>query len=74
MDGRADLYSRYNLSDYSNISMLQGDYIKLIEKYNFDYYLVTKEYPINMYLHYSDDYDVILEEEDMVLYKKKDSI
>lgn len=74
VDGRADLYSRYNLSDYSNISMLQGDYVKLIEKYNFDYCLVTKEYPINMYLHYSKDYDVILEEENMILYKKKDSI
>ena len=74
VDGRADLYSRYNLSDYSNISLLQGDYVELIKKYNFDYYLVTKEYPINMYLHYSEDYEVVLEEEKMLLYKKKDSI
>ena len=74
VDGRADLYSRYNLDDYSKISMLNGDYVKLIEKYNFDYFLVTKEYPITTYLHYNDNYEVILDEEEMILYKKKDSI
>lgn len=74
VDGRADLYSKYNLDDYSNISMLNGDYVKLIEKYNFDYFLVAKKYPIGMYLQYSEDYDVILEEDEMILYKKKDSI
>lgn len=73
IDGRADLYSKYNLSDYSNISMLNGDYVNLISKYNFDYFLVTKKYPINTYLHYSEDYEIILSEEDMILYKKKDS-
>ena len=74
VDGRADLYSRYNLDDYSKISMLNGDYVKLIEKYNFDYFLVTKEYPITTYLHYNDNYEVILDDEKMILYKKKDSI
>lgn len=74
VDGRADLYSRYNLSDYSNISMLNGDYVKLIEKYDFDYFLVTKEYPITTYLHYNDNYEIVLDEEEMILYKKKDSI
>lgn len=74
VDGRADLYSRYNLSDYSDISMLQGDYVKLIEKYNFDYFLVTEKYPINTYLHYSENYEVVFEQEKVILYKKKDSI
>lgn len=73
IDGRADLYSKYNLSDYSDISMLKGDYVKTIDKYNFDYFLVTKKYPINTYLSYSSDYEKLLEEEDMILYKKKDS-
>ena len=54
--------------------MLNGDYVKLIEKYNFDYFLVTKEYPITTYLHYNDNYEVILDEEEMILYKKKDSM
>ena len=73
VDGRADLYSKYNLQDYSDISMLIGDYEKTITKYNFDYFLTAKKYPINTYLDYSDNYEVILEEEDMILYKKKDS-
>lgn len=73
VDGRADLYSRYNLSDYSNLSMLKGDYIKIIDKYNFDYFLVTSKYPINTYLHYNGDYEIVFDDEDMLLYKKKDS-
>ena len=73
VDGRADLYSKYNLSDYEMISMLQGDYIKLIKKYEFDYFLVSKGYPINTYLSYSDEYEMIFSEEDIFLYKKKDS-
>lgn len=74
VDGRADLYSKYNLSDYSDISILQGDYVNLINKYNFDYFLVTKKYPINTYLHYNEDYEVVFAEDEMILYKKKDSI
>lgn len=74
VDGRADLYSRYNLSDYSNISMLQGDYIKLIENYDFDYFLVSEKYPINTYLHYNDNYENIFNKDNIILYKKKDSI
>ena len=73
IDGRADLYSKYNLSDYSDISMLKGDYIKMIEKYDFDYFLVNRKYPINTYLGYSDDFEVLLDNKDTILYKKKDS-
>lgn len=73
VDGRADLYSKYNLVDYENISMLKNDYVLLIEKYNFDYFLVMRKYPINTYLNYSDNYEVVYEEDNMILYKKKDS-
>ena len=72
VDGRADLYSRTILSDYENISLLQTDYEKLINKYNFDYYLVDKTYPISYYLSYSNKYEVVRDEKNMVLYKKKD--
>lgn len=72
VDGRADLYSRYNLSDYSDISLLRGDYVKTIKKYKFDYFLVTKKYPIATYLNYSDDYEKVYEEKNIVLYTKKD--
>jgi hypothetical protein len=74
VDGRADLYSRYNLNDYNNISMLQGDYVSLINKYDFDYFLVIEKYPINTYLNYSDLYEVIFSKDNLILYKKKDSI
>ena len=54
--------------------MLQGDYIKLIEKYDFDYFLVSEKYPINTYLHYNDNYENIFNKDNIILYKKKDSI
>jgi len=70
IDGRADLYSKYNYVDYLNISKLEKDYVKLIDKYNFDYFLVDKEYPIYTYLKYNDDYEKIIENKNVILYKK----
>lgn len=70
IDGRADLYSKYNYKDYINISKLKGDYVKLIEKYDFDYFLVNKNYSINTYLKYNSSYEVIYKKRDVVLYKK----
>lgn len=71
IDGRADLYSKYNFKDYLSISMLEKDYVKLIDKYKFDYFLVAKEYPIRTYLKYSDDYEKIFSNKDLELYKTK---
>ena len=71
VDGRADLYSKYNLLDYLNISTLNGDYVKLISKYDFDYFLVDSNYPINTYLKYNSDYEMIIDVNDVILYKKK---
>ena len=73
IDGRADLYSKYNYKDYLDISCLKGDYPKLIEKYNFDYFLVSDEYQINTYLKYNDQYEVIYKniKKGFYLYKKK---
>ena len=70
VDGRADLYSNDNLKDYLDISHLRGDYVKLIDKYNFDYFLVDKNYPINMYLKYNDLYECIYKNKKILLYKK----
>lgn len=72
IDGRADLYSNYNYLDYLNISMLRGDYVKLIDMYDFDYFLVDCDYPINTYLKYSDEYKDIYSSEGIILYKKND--
>ena len=71
IDGRADLYGKYNYSDYLNISTLQGDYVKLIEKYDFDYFLVQKKYPIATYLKYDSTYDLVYHNKNVLLYKKR---
>lgn len=70
IDGRADLYSKYNYKDYLKISKLEGDYVKLIKKYDFDYFLVDNKYPIYTYLKYSSDYETIYENDKFTLYKK----
>lgn len=70
IDGRADLYSNYNFEDYLNISKLQNDYIKLINKYDFDYFLVNKSYSIYTYLKYNDNYQEIYNKDGLYLYKK----
>lgn len=74
IDGRADLYSKYNYKDYLSISMLQDDYIKLINKYDFDYYIVDSKYPINTYLKYSDLYSKIYKNNNLIIYEKNYSI
>ncbi len=73
VDGRADLYSRYNYKDYLNMTSLKGDYPKLIDKYDFDYFLVSDKYQISTYLKYSDKYEVIYINKKMgfTLYKTK---
>lgn len=73
VDGRADLYSKYNLRDYEAISKLEDDYVKLINKYDFDYFLVMEKYPISKFLKYSDEYELVYAEKDMLLYKKRNS-
>lgn len=70
IDGRADLYSKYNYKDYLNISKLEGDYVELIDKYDFDYLLVDKNYPISTYLKYNDLYNLIYSKDDVLLYEK----
>lgn len=71
MDGRADLYSKYNYHDYYNLSLLRGPYESILSKYDFDYFLLDKGYPLAYYLSTHDDYELLLEKENIVLYKKK---
>lgn len=70
IDGRADLYSKYNYSDYLKISKLEGDYIKIIEKYDFDYFLVDEKYPISTYLKYNFDYELLYKNDGVAFYRK----
>ena len=69
IDGRADLYSKYNYKDYLDISNCSGDYIELINKYDFDYLLIDKRYPIYNYLKHIDN-EIVYENDKLILYKK----
>lgn len=70
IDGRADLYSPYNYKDYLNISELRKDYVSLIQKYDFDYFLVREKYPIYTYLKYDSRYELIYSSKDIYLFKR----
>ncbi len=70
IDGRADLYSSYNYEDYLSISKFEHNTLKLIEKYDFDYFLVELNYPITTYLKSSDEYQLIYQEKNTFFYKK----
>lgn len=71
VDGRADLYSKYNYKDYINISNLTKNYKDLIRKYDFDYYLVNKKFRIYNYLKNNNNYIEVLKDKNSILYKKK---
>ena len=71
IDGRADLYGPHNYKEYLNISSLKEDYVTLIKKYDFDYFLVDSKYSISTYLRYSDDYQLIYHRKNVYFYKKR---
>ena len=73
IDGRADLYGKYNYKDYLDISVLQKNSISLIKKYDFDYFLVDSSYPIATYLKTNKKYELIYHSEKVFLYYKKNS-
>ena len=70
IDGRADLYTNYNYKDYLDISNLNKDTKKLINKYNFDYLLVNNNYPIQVYLQANSNYDLVYNKGNIYIYKK----
>lgn len=70
VDGRADLYSKYNYEDFLDICNLRGNYVDTINKYNFDYLLVNNSYPIFAYLVYNENYTIIYSDSKMSLFKK----
>lgn len=70
IDGRADLYSKYNYKDYIDISN-NVNTERIINKYKFDYFLVNNGYKINDYLKNNNNYTIILKDNNNILYKKK---
>ena len=71
VDGRADLYSDGTLVKYNKICNLSAGFKELIDKYNFDYFLVPKDISIEYYLNGSDNYEKIISDNNIILYKKR---
>lgn len=69
VDGRFDLYTNNNINDYYDIFNLNEDFEKLIEKYNFDYYLIPKNSRLAYYLDKNERYEKIISRKDIVFYK-----
>ena len=70
IDGRADLYSGKNLQEYFDVVDLDGNFLETMEKYDFDYYLISKECYLNSFLMLSGSAEIIYENDTLVLYKK----
>ena len=71
IDGRADLYSSYVYEDYQNISRLNYSFPKLINQYQFDYFIVPKKSGIASYLKGNRQYDLIYQDDRCVIFKTK---
>ena len=70
IDGRADLYSPNILKDYIIINNTSMNYKDLLNKYEFDYYIIDKYSNINEYLKENNSYTLIKEDSNYLLYKK----
>lgn len=71
IDGRADLYSKYNYRDSYHLINLQGDYRQILNHYQFDMFLLDKGIPLAFYLKENENYEIVLEKNNTVLYKLK---
>ena len=70
IDGRADLYSKYNFKDAIDIIHLKNDATKLIRRYDFDYLLVKPNEATYNYLMSNKNYDLLYSGERSALFKK----
>ena len=71
IDGRADLYSQYNYKDYQSISRLQYHFPDLIEKYDFDYFIVPRKSGLASYLKGANSYNLIYKDKDCMIFQTK---
>ena len=70
IDGRADLYGKYNYKDYLKIVYLNKNIDNLLDKYNFDYLLVSTHYPVYTYMNKNTNYSSVFTNKKYVIYKK----
>lgn len=70
IDGRADLYSGNYFNDYLSIITLDNNSISLINKYNFDYYLISNNCSLYTYVSNNSKYELIYKDKNIYFYKK----
>lgn len=68
IDGRADMYSKYNFQDAIDIESRGYDY--LLEGYDFDMFVIPTNIPLNIHLSTNDNYIVTKQIEDVIIYEK----
>ena len=68
VDGRADMYSGHNLEDVFIIDYYAKQ--EVIDKYDFDMFLVSSESAISNYLSNNSDYEKLISDEKSVVYKE----
>ena len=71
IDGRADLYSKYTYQDYQDISRLSYRFPELIDKYQFDYFIVPRKSGIASFLLIDDQYKLIYKDKECFIFKTK---
>ena len=70
IDGRADLYSGTVYNDYLSIIDFKKEAVPLIEKYDFDYYLLMNNCSLDTYLGYNDQFELVYSDKKLNIYKK----
>lgn len=74
IDGRADIYSSYNMKDFKKISNCDYGFKETLEQYNFDYFMVTKSENLYDYLiERTENYELITEDEGYALFKNTEN-
>ena len=67
VDGRADLYSGEVYQDYQTLSRLKPSFSKVIDKYNFDYYILPRDIGLTTYL--KEKYEIIYKDKECLIFK-----
>ena len=69
IDGRADMYSKYNFKDAVDLQDRGYDY--LINGYDFDMFIIPHNIALNIHLSNNDKYTVVYQDDNTVIYEKK---
>ena len=70
IDGRADLYSGTVYNDFLSIIDFKKEAVSLIEKYDFDYYLLKNNSALDTYVSHNNQFELVYSDKKLNIYKK----